>query len=67
MRAATRADPGVAVFAAQPGRSRVGEIESRWLGALRADLRAGRIAHIMIRRAIDGSASAGEGTGDSGA
>jgi hypothetical protein len=41
-------DPGVVVIAAEPGAAEWGEIESRWLEPSLADLRAGRIAHIML-------------------
>jgi hypothetical protein len=41
-------DPGIAVIAAQPGAAEWTEIESRWLEPSMADLRAGRIAHIML-------------------
>ena len=39
---------GVAVIAAEPGAPEWGEIESRWLEPSLADLRAGRIAHLLL-------------------
>jgi hypothetical protein len=42
------ADPGVAVIAAEPGAPEWGEIESCWLEPSVADLRAGRIAHLLL-------------------
>ncbi len=48
MRGQRGADPGVAVIAAEPGAAEWGEIESGWLEPSVRDLRAGRIAHILI-------------------
>jgi hypothetical protein len=48
MRPQRGTDPGIAVIGAQPGAAEWAEIESRWLQPSIADLRAGRIAHIML-------------------
>jgi hypothetical protein len=48
MRPQRGTDPGIAVIAAQPGATEWAEIESSWLEPSIADLRAGRIAHIML-------------------